>query len=283
MDAIQRHAGALPRLIALHALRAQLGPLAELPAAPSEWHDALPALQTEATTLAVRREGLERDQKEASAALAAIVVDEAALAAAARLDALNDLLARHVTAEKDIPVRTLEVRQADLQIAGILGRLGRCRAGEPEPQLLVLPAATTGTLRKLIEQYLRNRNGTGDRGAPNQAKPGTVCRRPRPRCSRPHPTPPARAPAPPARAAMPPARRTRRWMRRIWRRLLRQWHASTAPTSLCGGGPRCARRRCSRTRWRSACYRCGRGSAMPSNLPPLPCRTKPTCGSGRRS
>lgn len=148
MDEIQRHVGALPRLAALRAARAALEPLADLPAAPAGWAEALPGLRDEAITLAARDEATAREISEISSALEAIVVDEAALAIADRVDRLDDLRARHITAAKDIPDRSLEVREAGQLIAGILGRIGR--TAEAEPHRLVLDAATVGALQDLI-------------------------------------------------------------------------------------------------------------------------------------
>jgi uncharacterized protein YhaN len=148
MEEIRRLVSALPRLAALRAAQEQLLPLAALAAAPAGWHAALPALQNEALTLSVHGDALQREMLETTAALDAIVVDERALDVGGRLDRLNDLHARYVTADKDIPVRELEVRETDVQISGILGRIGR--VAEPDPRRLVLGAATVGALQDLI-------------------------------------------------------------------------------------------------------------------------------------
>jgi uncharacterized protein YhaN len=148
MDSIRHQINALPRLAALHSLRDQMQTLADLPMAPADWHTRLPALRDESVTLAERGKALEREQAEIETALQTVVVDEAARAVAGQLDRLNALHARHVTAEKDIPVRKLEVREAETRIAGILGRLGR--VAELDPHRLLLDAVTTGRLQDLI-------------------------------------------------------------------------------------------------------------------------------------
>lgn len=150
MEAIRRRISALPRLATLFSLREQIQPLAELPAAPADWHSLLPTLRDESITLAERGKALNQEQAELEVALQNIVVDEAACALPGQLDRLNDLHARYVTAEKDIPVRKLEVRAAETRIAGILGRIGR--VAEHEPRCLLLDAATTGRLQDLIAQ-----------------------------------------------------------------------------------------------------------------------------------
>jgi hypothetical protein len=107
-------------------------------------------LRDESITLAERRKALDQEQAEIETALQNIVVDEAGCAVAGQLDRLNDQHARYVTADKDVPVRKLEVRAAETRIAGILGRIGR--GEEHDPCCLLLDAATTGRLQDLIAQ-----------------------------------------------------------------------------------------------------------------------------------
>lgn len=178
LDEIQRHLGAWPRLAALRALRERLAPLAGLPQAPLGWRDALPALQAEEVSLATRADGVDAEIRRLSEQLEAIVPDEAALAAAGRLDRLAELRARHVTAGKDLPERRLQLREAELAVAGILARLGR--AAEPDPGRLLIAAATAGALHDLIERRsgieaalaaaARERSGAAERLAAARAK-----------------------------------------------------------------------------------------------------------------
>jgi uncharacterized protein YhaN len=149
MDEIQRHLSALPRLAALKAIRERLAPLAPLPDAPPGWTDDMPKLQAEDIELATRAKGLASEIEQISDELDAIVVDEQALALGGRIEHLAELRARFVTAEKDLPDRRLQLRDAELAVSGILGRLGR--ANEPDPARLVLGASTVGALRALIE------------------------------------------------------------------------------------------------------------------------------------
>ncbi len=149
IEEIQRHLTALPRLAALRVIREKLEHLAGLPDAPLGWQDTLPVLQAEEIELGARIEGSEAEIERVSAELEAIVIDEDALRLAGRIDALAERRARHVTAEKDLPERRLQVQELALTIAGILIRLGR--AGDPDPARLVLGASTVGVLRELIE------------------------------------------------------------------------------------------------------------------------------------
>ena len=54
-----------------------------------------------------------------------------------------------MTAEKDIPERRLQLREAELVISGILSRIER--KGEPDPARLTLRASVVSALRGLIE------------------------------------------------------------------------------------------------------------------------------------
>jgi uncharacterized protein YhaN len=149
MDEIQRILNALPRLTVLRSLRAQLEPLADLPDEPSGWTEELPKLQNAEIELATRAQGFAEAIAELSTELGALVIDEAAAKLADRIEMLADLRARHVTAAKDLPERRLQLREADLKIAGLLSRLDR--KAEAEPARLVLNAAVVGALRGLIE------------------------------------------------------------------------------------------------------------------------------------
>ncbi|WP_291820850.1 AAA family ATPase [Bosea sp. (in: a-proteobacteria)] len=149
MDEIQRHLNALPRLADLRALRQRIEPLADLPTAPRGWAEELPQLQKDGIELGIRAQGLTEEIAELSGQLDAIVVDETALLLTDKVERLADLRARHVTAEKDIPERHMQLREAELAISTILGRIER--TGETDPHSLVLGASFVGALRTLIE------------------------------------------------------------------------------------------------------------------------------------
>ena len=149
MDESQRHLNALPRLTDLRALRLRLAPLADLPVAPRGWAEEMPQLQKDEIELGIRVQGLADEIGELSGQLDAIVVDETALRLSDKIERLADLRARHVTAEKDIPERRLQLREAEFAISTILGRIER--TGETDPVRLVLGASVVGALRVLIE------------------------------------------------------------------------------------------------------------------------------------
>jgi uncharacterized protein YhaN len=149
MEEIQRHLSALPRLAELRKLRADLAPLADLPEPPPGWLEALPQLQRDDIELDTRAAGAAAEIEQLKAELDAIVVDEAVLALAGRIELSPELRARNSAAEKDLPERRSQLREVELAVASLLGQLGR--PDEAEPGGLLLGAATVGRLRELIE------------------------------------------------------------------------------------------------------------------------------------
>jgi uncharacterized protein YhaN len=148
IDEIQSQLNALPRLTALRDAREQLLSLGDPPTPPDGWPELLRELQKTETELTVRLDAADLDVPRKSSELETIVVDEAALAIADRVARLGPLHARHLTAEADVPDRAQNVRELDLEITGILGRIGRDL--DPAPERLLLDAATVGTLNDLI-------------------------------------------------------------------------------------------------------------------------------------
>ncbi|UGA43047.1 AAA family ATPase [Bradyrhizobium quebecense] len=149
VDEIQRHLAALPRLAALRAIRERLQPLAELPAPPPVWSEELPKLQKEEIELGVQTRAVADEIERLGAEIDSIVIDEPALRLLSKVEQLADLRARHVTAEKDIPERRLQLQAAELAVSGILTRMER--EGEADPRRLLLGASTVGRLRELVE------------------------------------------------------------------------------------------------------------------------------------
>ncbi|MDJ0932949.1 AAA family ATPase [Breoghania sp.] len=140
---------ALPRLAQLRALRADLDPLKDVPEAPLGWADALPGLIKDETRLAERSREAARRIETLSEELAAIVPDETALALAARIDALSEQVARQASFGADLPEERLKLGEAQTRIAHILQALER--ADEPDPDRLIVPAASLARLRTLME------------------------------------------------------------------------------------------------------------------------------------
>lgn len=148
--AVQRRLDALPKLAQWRALRDRLAPLCDLPPPPLGATEELPALRREATELATARETAHGNIRRLEAERDTLVLDEPALAIAARLDALKLPIARYTTAVEDLPKRRLRLREHDTTIKGHLRDLDR--ADEPQPRRLLLGAAVTAELRELGER-----------------------------------------------------------------------------------------------------------------------------------
>lgn len=208
LDEIQRHLAALPRLAALRTDRERLAPLAGLPEAPAGWAAELPALRREEIALGVQSQASCEEIERLRAEIETTVIDQAALGQAQELERLTELRARYITADKDIPERKLQLRELDLQVAGILKRIER--DGEVEPQRLVLTAATMGRLRELIEARSgidAARRNAGDERDEAQRRLAEVAGK-LPRTDRAEPDPQGRAGAFAALAATAEAQRS---------------------------------------------------------------------------
>ncbi|EQB15124.1 AAA family ATPase [Sphingobium lactosutens] len=150
-DEIQRLLNARPRLAKLRTIRGQLAPLEELPSAPPGWAQEVPALRDEEVRLETQIQLNGEEVERLTLAVDAIVVDDAGLRMAERLDETASLRARYVTAEKDLPDRRQKLRDLDHDISIHLRQLER--EGEPNPERLIPPASTVERLRELIESH----------------------------------------------------------------------------------------------------------------------------------
>lgn len=149
LDELRRLVAALPRLMALRGLRERIMLLAEIPDAPLGLVDELPALQKEEIELMTRMNSIDLDIKSVLEELNGIVIDDRLIGLGEKIDLLVDSRARYVTADKDLPERRLQQRDAEVAIAGILSRMG-CGPDLDQSNLL-LGAAVTGALLELLE------------------------------------------------------------------------------------------------------------------------------------
>jgi uncharacterized protein YhaN len=147
LAAVDRQIAALPTLARLRAAKAELGDLPDLPAPPPGWSDELPALTRTATDTTARIEEAQAAIDALDARLATLHPDPHALALAPRLADLAPLKSARDAALADLPARQSEAEEAARQVAGLLHRLNRPQS---DPLDLLLPAATTARLRRLI-------------------------------------------------------------------------------------------------------------------------------------
>ncbi len=148
-ETIQRLLAGLTHLAALSDAEARLAPLADLPTPPDGWRETLAELQVEAIRLTAQKENAETAIRGLEDELRLIGQDAAALQLAGRVDGWRELRSRYDSA-KDILVRRGELEGKRDAVAAILSRLDR--AGEAEPQKLLLPVRTVGGLEDLIAE-----------------------------------------------------------------------------------------------------------------------------------
>ena len=150
LHGIERQLRALPKLVRLRLLRGEQAQVAELPAPPATWLQDMPNLQRQDTEFATRRDGIITRTARLVGEIDAITIDAAALLVVDRLDQLKLARGRYETAEKDIPARSQELQQIDIEIAGILRQLER--EPDTDPHTLLLGTSIIGELRDLIER-----------------------------------------------------------------------------------------------------------------------------------
>lgn len=148
-EAITRLLRARPLAAEYRRLEAELAENAGLRRPPADWARDLPGLMEEETRLATRLAGIEADMERLRQEIEGSELDEPVLALSDRITHLARGLARFAGAEEDLPKRRIALAARNATIDGILTRLDR--TGCETPADLLLPAATVGALRDLIE------------------------------------------------------------------------------------------------------------------------------------
>ncbi|MBS7538855.1 AAA family ATPase [Ancylobacter lacus] len=150
LEDVGRVLRALPLARELHRIAADLAGLDGLPRPPAHWAAELPRLMDADARQQTQLAGLDGRLDRLGEEIDAIVLDTAVLALGERIERLGEATARFRGAEDDLPKRRASLAALQGGIDALLNALGQ--PGEPEPTRLVLPAATVGTLRDLIEQ-----------------------------------------------------------------------------------------------------------------------------------
>lgn len=151
IDEVQRLLNALPRLATLRELRGRLEPLSDIPNAPADWREALPALEREEIELSAHIQRVDEEIDRLTSELEALVIDSDAIAAADCLEGLSSLRARYVTAAEDLPDRRRLLDESAASIATLIDKLGQ--PPETPPAQLLISAPQIGMLRDLIEAH----------------------------------------------------------------------------------------------------------------------------------
>jgi len=149
-DEIARVLRAYPLAAEYRQTHEELAEYKDLPHPPDEWAAALPDHIVEETRLQTQLAGLRQRERKIREDLEGLVADERLLAMGDRLDQLADRAARYTTAEEDLPKRKDSLFEWIRKIDLILATLGQ--SDVDDPKMLLIPAATIGTLRDLIAE-----------------------------------------------------------------------------------------------------------------------------------
>ncbi|MER9579322.1 AAA family ATPase [Mesorhizobium sp. M0189] len=164
LDTIARYLRAMPILADIRRKAAQLAELPDIASPLRTWTGTITGLIDDDASLRTRLSGNIDDAERVTMKIGSVDVDEAILAMSERVRALADRKVRHVSAGLDLPSRRTELQILDSAVANCLAALGR--SSEADPAALLLPAATVGAVRAMLEE--RSGITTGVRVARNE-------------------------------------------------------------------------------------------------------------------
>jgi uncharacterized protein YhaN len=165
LETIARYLRAFPILNDIKRTTDQLADLPDIAAPSRSWTGDVAALIDDDARLRTRLAGTTDEIERLTARVAAVEVDEAILAVSERIRNLAESKVRYASAGLDLPNRRMELQILDAAVATCLAALAR--SSEPDPKTLLLPAATVGAVRTMIEQ--RSGIATGVRVARDEA------------------------------------------------------------------------------------------------------------------
>ncbi|SDA92573.1 ATP-binding protein [Mesorhizobium qingshengii] len=165
LDAIAKYLRAIPILADIRRKKAQLAELPEIASPSRTWTGSVTEMIDDDASLRTRLAASVDELDRVTTKIASVDVDDVILAISERVRGLADRKVRHVSAGLDLPSRRTELQILDNAVRGSLAALGR--ASEPDPAKLLLPAATIGAVRTMIEQ--RSGISTGLRVARDEA------------------------------------------------------------------------------------------------------------------
>ncbi|CCV09645.1 conserved hypothetical protein [Mesorhizobium metallidurans STM 2683] len=150
LDTIAKYLRAIPILADIRRKQAQLAELPEIASPPRTLTGSVADMIETDASLRTRLSASEDELERVTTKIAAVDADETILAISERVRGLADRKVRHVSAGLDLPSRRTELQILDNAVATCLAALGR--SSEPDPAKLLLPAATIGAVRTMVEQ-----------------------------------------------------------------------------------------------------------------------------------
>ncbi|RWK60939.1 AAA family ATPase [Mesorhizobium sp.] len=150
LDTIAKYLRAVPILADIQRKAARLAELPDIASPPRTWTGSVAEMIDDDASLRTRLLANIDEVERGTTKIASVDVDEMILAISERVRGLADRKVRHVSAGLDLPSRKTELQILDNAVATCLAALGR--SSEPEPAALLLPAATVGAVRSMVEQ-----------------------------------------------------------------------------------------------------------------------------------
>ncbi|MBZ9994123.1 ATP-binding protein [Mesorhizobium sp. BH1-1-4] len=150
LDTIAKYLRAIPILADIRRKEAQLAELPEIDSPSRTWTGSVADMIETDASLRTRLSASVDELERVTTKIASVDVDAVILAISERVRGLADRKVRHVSAGLDLPSRRTELQILDNAVATCLAALGR--SSEPHPANLLLPAATIGAVRAMVEQ-----------------------------------------------------------------------------------------------------------------------------------
>lgn len=150
LDAIARFERARPMLADIRRKLVQLDGLPQTASPTRTWTGSIAELIDDDASLRTRLAGNVGEVERLMASIASTEVDELILGVSERIRNLAESKVRYSSAGFDLPTRKVQLQILNNTVATCLSALGR--TSEQDPAQLLLPAATVGILRTMIEQ-----------------------------------------------------------------------------------------------------------------------------------
>ncbi|GLQ82781.1 sugar translocase [Mesorhizobium huakuii] len=150
LDTIAKYLRTIPILADIRRKEAQLADLPESASPSRTWTGSVADMIETDASLRTRLSASADELERVTTKIASTDVDATILAISERVRGLADRKVRHVSAGLDLPSRRTELQILDNAVATCLAALGK--SSEPDPAKLLLPAATIGAVRTMVEQ-----------------------------------------------------------------------------------------------------------------------------------
>lgn len=150
LEAIGRFERARPMLADIRRKLVQLDGLPQTASPTRTWTGSIAELIDDDASLRTRLAGNVGEVERLTKSIASADVDELILGVSERIKSLGGSKVRYSSAGLDLPTRKVQLQILDNTVATCLSALGR--TSEQHPARLLLPAATVGILRTMIEQ-----------------------------------------------------------------------------------------------------------------------------------